>query len=807
MLKINRYLNFKSKLKSKVLLFFFLNIFHAVLAQTPEAQLAKVNANSYPEKIYIHYDKPAYFAGETIWFKAYLMEGLYPAASSTVLAVELLNDSGRIIDKRILPIRTGATAGDFVLPANLLQGSYTIRAYTRRHMSYDSKKMYVHAFSIYNPTNVRALANTASDSYMVTFFPEGGNFIGSIKNTIAFKCTDKWGYPKEIEGKILDAKGTSITSFKSTHDGMGKFIFTPRLGEKYLAECIINSAVNKVVPLPEVMSQGAGLTIISTGSETYFNVDAGTITIPGLMPAYVMGVEENLVAFKLPLDVTAKESKQKIPVEKLPTGILQVTVFNANHQPLAERLIFVNSGDYVPPSSFRTDTLDLDKRKKNAFSFSIDDTTAGTFSVAVTAYNGDANTTDNIISRLLLTDDIKGDVYAPAYYFEKNDEQHARDLDLVMLTNGWRRYNWNEILAYNNNPPVFKDPGFLSLSATALDPVTKAPYKNKALSIYAKTKDNFDDFFGVNTDSSGSFKLNEMIFEDTLKLSFTSTNNKKEKLYLAIKNQPIHNLFFVNETGIPILKYRPVDENTFYYKNNFNRPRQNYTPAGLLMKEIEIVTKAKSEKEKYEKKFVSGRLGSFANAEIDFLKEPVNDGQNILEYLKSRLAGVNISGGPSEYNVNYRGNRSMTGGPTPMALFLDEFQVESSQLSTIQTSNVAMVKVFSNALTSSGGALAVYTKRGGDSQSFLSVEKTEILLEGFSPTREFFSPDYDDGKSGNIAADERSTLYWNPYLTTSAQNNRVRFSFYNSDNTKQFRVIIEGVLVDGRLLYIEKILK
>ncbi len=806
MVKVHPPFDLKAIVRTQILILPFLCIFQFVFAQTPEVQLARINANDYPEKIYIQYDKSGYFAGETIWFKAYLMEGLYPAKSSTVLAVELCNDSGRIIDKRILPIKLGAAVGDFLLPASLPQGNYTVKAYTRRHMNNGAKKQYEYALIIYNPANAKTTVNALNASDIVSFFPEGGNFIGNIKNSIAFKCTDKWGRPKDIEGKILDSKGDSVASFKSTHDGMGKFIFTPRAGEKYVAECTIGAAVTKIVSLPEVLNQGVGLNVSRIGSEIYFNVDAGSITIPDLMPSYVLGVEENMVAFNIPLDLATREINGRIPVEKLPSGILQVTVFNADNKPLAERLIFVNSGDYVAGSTFKADTLDLDQRKKNVFTLNLEDTVAGTYAVSVTAYNAEGNRAENIISSLLLTDDLKGFVHNAAYYFEKKDELHAQNLDLVMLTNGWRRYNWSEVLSYNNMPPVFKDPGYISFSAVVLDPATKTPYKNKALSLYAKTKDNFEDLFRVNTDSSGYFKLSEMIFEDTMKLSFTSMGNKKEKLYLRINNQPISNLFFVAKTGLPGFQL-PVDETAVNFNKSSNNGLLKYTPGGILMKEIKLISNAKSEKEKYEKKYTTGRLGSFANAEIDFLAEPVNDGQNILEYLKSRLNGVNITGGPSDYNVNYRSSRSLSGGPIPMALFLDEFQVESSQLSTINTSNVAMVKVFSNALTSAGGALAVYTKRGGESRSFQTYEKADILLEGFSPTREFFSPNYEDGKSEDIASDERSTLYWNPYLSTTSQNNKLNFLFYNSDKAKQVKVVIEGVLKDGRLLHIEKILK
>ena len=799
--------SFTVKLNGKIMLIFFLCVSKISLSQTPDSLLAQLNANDYPEKIYIQYDKPTYFAGETIWFKAYLMEGFYPATKSTVLAVELVNDSGRVIDQKKLPIRSGAAAGEFSLPPMLLQGIYTVRAYTRRHMNDGVTRLYHYPINIYNALNLRQPETAIADTSFVYFFPEGGNFIANVSNTIAFRCADKWGNPRDVEGKIVDSKGATAISFKSTHNGMGKIIFTPRLGERYVAECVINLAKTKIVSLPEMLGQGVVLHVNATAGKTVFNLNTSSINIPSLMPAYILGVEENMVAFKIPVNGADKEIQGRIPIENLPSGILQLTVFNSDNQPLAERLVFINSGDYIAANSFTADTVDLKKRQKNVFSFNLQEPAVGTYAVSVTAFNDYAVKADDIVSRFLLTDDIKGTVYNPAYYFEKNDEEHAQKLDLVMLTNGWRRYNWNQVLSYVNHSTIFKDPRFVTLSATVFNPVTNAPFKNKPFNIFIKTKDNYSDLFVVQSDSSGSIQMPDLVFEDTLNVSFVSSTNYQEKLGLQIKNQSLGKLFFLPKYNVPAAEFQPVNETSAYYQNNLKKIQSKFAPTGILLEEIKLLTKAKSEKEKFEKKYTTGRLGSYANQEIDFLTNPPETGGNLLDYLKSRVAGVNVSGGPFDYNINYRGTRSLTGGPIPMAIFLDEYQVDARDVATLPLSEIAMVKVFSNALTGAGGALAIYTLRDARPKQSLNSGKIDFQLEGFSPTKEFFSPVYVEGQAEKIAADERSTIYWNPYLVTTAQNGKVSFSFYNSDNEKELKVVIEGVLEDGKLLHIEKILK
>jgi hypothetical protein len=83
--------------------FLFVLISTAIKAQTPESILEKIQQNFSPEKIYLQYDKQSYIAGETIWFKAYIMDGLLPSTKSTVLCVELINDSGKTVQKKFYP--------------------------------------------------------------------------------------------------------------------------------------------------------------------------------------------------------------------------------------------------------------------------------------------------------------------------------------------------------------------------------------------------------------------------------------------------------------------------------------------------------------------------------------------------------------------------------------------------------------------------------------------------------------------------------------------------------------------------------
>lgn len=790
-----------------IYLLFAIALYKNAGAQTPEILLQNVQEKYNAEKIYIHYDKSNYIAGETIWFKAYIMDGILPSTKSTVLCIELINDSGRTVQKKIISINGSVGVGEFELPKATRQGSYTVKAFTRTLMNFGFERFYYKSIHIYNPTSTSEMVGEPNSS-SIYFLPESGNLIADVNNNIAFKCADMHGFPLSVEGTIMDGAGKLVVNFQSSFNGMGKFELTPKPGEQYFAECVVNKSEKKRILLPSSIQQGVALKIFKTEGKTFFNVDASKVYEESLMPDYILGVQENFVVFKTSLKNGKKIINGEIPVDQLPTGILQITVFNKENKPLAERLSFVHSGDYIPKGNFNTRLKNLSARGKNSYSYNFADTIAGSFSVSVTAFEEDSSKADNIVSRFFLTNDIKGYVHNPGYFFEKNDLEHQQNLDLVMLTNGWRKYSWNELFSNHFPSMSFKDPEYISLIGKVLDPSNGKPLSNAEISIIVKTKDKKNDLLLTETDSVGNITLGGMNFEDTASFTFQSNVTKQQRVNTNFVTPPLSNIFYSVKTTVPTIYFEPPSESMKQKINdryNFNKLTRNN---GILLDEVKVLVKIKSEKEKYEKKYVTGSMGSMAIKEIDFLTEPTTSASNIFDYLRSSVSGVNITGGPIDYSINFRNTRSLLGGPIQMNIFLDEFQVEPSQISSLSIRDVAMIKVFSNGGLSggAGGSLAIYTKRGS-SYSNNGVEHKTVLVEGFTPTKEFFSPNYDSITDNDIKIDERTTIYWNPFFITNAANKSIDFSFYNSDKAKKMKIVIEGFLEDGKLLHIEKIVE
>lgn len=780
----------------------------------PENLLEDIRSKYQLEKIYIHFDKDSYIAGETIWFKAYVLGGNKPSQTSSILCVELLNDSGRVLEKKVLPMINSCASSSFDLSENMKQMTATIRAYTRSMMNIGGGHLYNHRIQVLHPTE-KPKSSFTEPEYGIYFFPEGGDLIAGITNVVAYKATDKWEYPVDWEAVVSDSKGAEITRFRSVHDGMGKFEFVPLPGENYYVHCTINGQEKKIVELPKVKVTGTGLRVQYINSDMFVIVNSETVFNHLHAPAYLIGVMENNMVFKINLPDESKIVRAKIPIEDLPTGILQLTVFNLADLPLAERLVFIHNNDHKIDGAFTIDTISMNKRGKNVFSHELADTLNGTFSVSVTDADKNLSTpeNENIYSGLLLTSELKGYIHNPTYYFDDTIKSAQSHLDLVMLTHGWRRFSWEEIIQRRVPSVRYRDEGYINLDGTVLKDDGQTIIGNTFLSVFIRTKDGTNRFVILPVDIDGKFSLKGMIFEDTATLYFQLAEGKKLKPFIKINNLPVSGYFNLGtkDAKLPIKPWLFKEDSEKLKALYSTVLLPEFSKKAITLGEVKLTARSKSALQMVEDRYIRNPLfNSYATKTLDLVNDQnaKNTTTNIFEYLKGRLSSVTITGGGGNYFLNFRNTLSLTGGLLPMALFLNEVQTSSQQISTIPVSQVALVKVYPTGFlgaegNSPGGALAIFTKTGNDQISIAGMDQSyRFSMEGFSPSKDFFSPDY--SRIDLKETDTRTTLYWNPFLRTDQSNKRFSFSFYNSDLVKRLKIVIEGITEDGRMLHLEK---
>src|ERR1700761_1169070 len=83
------------------------------------------------EKLYVQLDRSWYKHGDTLWYKAYLLNrNLSASLQSGLIYIELINDSSRVVKRQMIKANGGVAAGDIEIKRKFIPGTYTLRAYT-----------------------------------------------------------------------------------------------------------------------------------------------------------------------------------------------------------------------------------------------------------------------------------------------------------------------------------------------------------------------------------------------------------------------------------------------------------------------------------------------------------------------------------------------------------------------------------------------------------------------------------------------------------------------------------------------------
>lgn len=799
--------------------------------------LLNLYGEKYPqEKIYVHFDKAAYNTGETIWFKSYLYAGILPSPISRNFYAELLDQQGKVLQQKILPIYESSAAGHFDLPANL-PPTIVFRAYTTWMLNFDTAFLFSKTIRILNktvavappaatattaktpagakPGNTAAAANTVPTAVTLRFFPEGGDLVTSLESVVAVKVTDAYGLPINAEGIIKDNTGASVATFSTTHDGMGRFTLEAQPGKTYVAEWTDEKKQTHKTQLPEAKPVGVALQCAPTGSRQAFIIRRSQEAPDNLKTLYLLGYFNSQVVYKARLNLTQNFMVSgSIPLEGIPTGMVQMTLFDANWKPLAERISFVNKEDYFFTSRVVPITKSTERRAKNTIVIDVPDTLRSNLSLSIT----DAGLTkadpdaDNIVSHLLLSGDLRGYIHNPYYYFTGNDDTVRAHLDLVMLTNGWRRFKWDELAAGKLPAIKYMPEKYLSLNATLTGVLQSQVPKNTQLNVFLQAKDSSRQLFFLTMDSTGKFQQDGLLFYDTVSV-FYQFNNSKHLANKAIVNFS-NGTLKTAMTIKPDTAWRvpmPLDTSLLnrgkFFAAEADRLQIEQSKKVKTLEAVTVKARQKSKQQVMDEKYASGMFSGGDATTFDLTDDVAAMGAyNIFSYLQGRVAGLQINTGGGQTSLQWR-------NATP-TLFLNEMPVDVTAIENIPVTDIAYVKAFRPPFFGAsgggaGGAIAIYTKKGGEGNSTASniggLDKSK--LTGYALPKEFYSPDYSKETTDASLPDVRPTLFWLPYILTDKNNHKINLTFYNNDVSKRIRIVLEGMNEEGQLTRVEKIIE
>ncbi len=773
-------------------------------SQTVDTILARYYEKRPAEKIYVQFDNNQYHPGQTIWFKAYLLNGFVPSDLSKNCYLDWYNDAGKLISSSVSPIVDGSSWGSFVLPKGFTGKSLNVIAYTRWMRNADSNYFFKKQLGIVLKNTAYSNIVSAFPETTIQFLPESGNALIQKISVVAFKAVNQNGLPAIVQGSIKNSKGETVATFHSVHDGMGKFTYLPEINENYTAEWL--DEINKThhTALPPALTKGINLSIDPGKESRTYHIQRTAIVPEAWKKLSIVAQMNGHIMYKASINLSSKESIQSVlPIENFLSGLLHLTIFDANQEPLCERLILVNNNDYALDAILHFDTINLDKRGKNVFELELKDTTVANLSVSVT--DGEMNTkNDNtIISQFLLNGDLAGYIHNPAYYFSSTADSVLEHSDLVMLTNGWRRFKWREILSGSLSPLYFeKDSSYLSLIGK-IERISDTKIKKASMmNLMLLSKDSSKSMLFVPLNTDGSFSEKNVVFFDTAKV-FYKLNDTKIPLSSKVT---IENNFFQPDSN-KILKTVQKAIDTLGY-GRFQYLLSEQDRLALLknqatLKEVTVYASNKKTKlEQLDQKYTSGMFQGSARAQFDLINTPPISSEPILAYLQGQVAGLTIS--------NPYGNATATWRGSATSFYLNEFRIEIDQLSGVSINDIAYIKVFSppfmGGFGGSGGAIIVYTKKGGDI-TYTSRGMSYIKVPGYAPMQEFYTPNYAEQQQVYSTPDLRTTIYWNASMITDSKNQKLKFSFFNTDYSHSLRVVMEGMDSEGKLVHFSKLLQ
>ena len=770
--------------------------------------LLNIYEEQYPhEKIHMHFDRNIYNVGESMYFKLYILTGVEWTSVSKNVYVVFYDNNGKFLKETVAPLFQSSSKGSFDIPQDYTGDFIHIKAYTRWMLNDDSVFIYERNIPInIGTTNVQKKSTTPLTK--VEVFPEGGVLVNDLKSKIAFKASNTLGAPVFIKGFLMNNKNKILDTLKVIHDGMGSFKFRPIAGESYFLNWTDENGVKGSTNIMNASSSGVIMSVSMDNEKASVTVERSMDVADNFKKMKLL-VHQNqhliyTVQFKGEERLLQKAS---LPIDELPTGVVQFTLFTNDWLPIAERIVLVNNRLHEFNAQVSVQISNLNKRGKNVLELYVKDTTMANMSMSITDASLVLPEQQNIYSDFLLSNDIRGKVYNPAYYFSSDADSIANHLDLVMLTNGWRKFDWEKIkksilptLLYPKETDLMKITGKVYSSASS------KVSDGLLLNLIVVNKDSSKKMLFLPIEKDGSFEDKNAFFNDTSKIYYSVNGKSKNSSFVVrfengLLNQTVKKLNFdsniFNNSWSDSLAKKKLNSILL------EQERQKKLLASLTLQEVVVRSKMKSPTQILDEKYATGLFAGGDAISFDLSADAnMISAIDILTYLQAKVPGLTITTSGPQASATWRGANT--------DFFLNETNISIDQVRSLPITDISYIKAlrppfFGSVGGGSGGAIAIYTKRGASNKGGNDNKKgiEYSVLSGYSVFKEFYNPNYDK-PTESFDVDNRATLYWNPYLLTNKKSSRVRIEFFNNDISKKLQVVLEGINANGRLARVVK---
>ncbi len=650
--------------------------------------------------------------------------------------------------------------------------------------------------------------NPAAAQADVQFFPEGGNLVNGISSVVAFKAVGADGLGLEVNGQVFDSSNTKIADFTTQHLGMGSFTLSPEQGKTYYAVINYPDGSKRTLNLPQAQNTGYIMAITAAGKNHRVRVAASTdLATTGNATINLIAQQGGKIYYAATALLNVDGFSASLPDSRFPAGIVQFKLFSGKGQPIAERLVFINNDAALLNVNIASAKNTYTPHENTKINLHIQNNEGkpvlGSFSASV--INEDKMPTNGfnentILSNILLTSDLQGYIEQPAYYFKPDDEKAPADLDALMLTQGYRRIEWKQLLG--GSLPAIMYHAQTGISVSGRVTAYGKPVPGGKITMF--TTQGGTMVLDTVSDKDGKFSFNNLQFADSLEFTIQARTAKGAKDVEVVLDRPAT----VNPSGPKVSNVMLTTPITAPAYANYLKSKQQQYQHDMKYGLNGRTTNLKTVTIKAERPVLqhSSNLNGPGVANQVFMGDDVfkNKGcLNVLECLEGKLHGVDIVFVPGLFGGKFIAI-SMRRGKEMQAII----DGVPGDINDVNPNDVQSIEILnSQAYTAiyggdgGNGIILVDLKHGNDDGQFTRHIKAPGVItyspKGLYVAREFYKPVY---KAPFIAGqtDNRSTIDWENNLVTDKDGN-ASFSYFNAASKGTYRVLVEGIDIDGHL--------
>ncbi|MDP9229383.1 MAG: hypothetical protein M3O67_01775, partial [Bacteroidota bacterium] len=747
------------------------------------------------EKLFLHTDKDFYVAGEILWFKIYYADGgsHKPLDLSKVAYVEILNGVGKAELQAKISLEPGQSKGSFYLPVTLNSGNYIIRAYTNWMKNFDAGYFFEKKITIVNTLkNPESPVHKDSTGIAIDFFPEGGSLVYDVQSKIGFRVTDSKGKGVDFSGFVINEAGDTVTRFSPFKFGIGNFLLKPISSHSYKTVILLTDGTIINKSLPEVYSYGYVMNLYDKGDGD-LRVAVYRKKLPGEQNA-----EQVLLAAHTRQSLHVAEQKIidnndstifLVAKTKIGQGITHFTLFNGNGKPVCERLFFIKPTASVTLNVKGEQELYTTRHKVNlsvSAQYGQQGKTPLNLSASVFGLDTLQETDQpDIVNYMWLISDLKGGVESPGFYFSNNAGVDIA-ADNLMLTQGWRRFRWNDIL--NEQTAFIK---FLpEYNGQLINGIIKNTRNGKLvndLNAFLSVPGHPFGFYVSTSNPDGLVQFEVKNYYGNGEI-ITRTATQKDSSYKVEILSP----FIEPDAGrkYPAYVLQPETKEQLQ-RRSINMQVQNIYSGDTL--------------KKFSAPFITDTLPFFGYPEVTYKLDDYKRFTTMEEVLREYVREINVGVKNGKltlkmfsplYHIFYDGD---------MLVLLDGvFLSDADKILTYDPLKVKRLDIIQSqyVLGSSifNGVASFSTYEGVFDKFELDPKLVAIDYDGLQLQREFYSPVYETKEQlEKRIPDFRNTLLWSPDITTGPDG-KTMIQFYTSDRPGKYMVVLQGMSANGDLV-------